>query len=147
MSGSVKSRGQSVARLYLDEHLGDLSDAFTGDGHDVVTATDRPRASRTDAWHFKQAMADGRVVVTLNRSDFLYLHLLWTTLCTLNVTAGHHHGVLTAIQSRFWHKDEWLDAVRAKLIEQNALTGRMATWLRTSDDGQWRWEQWRAEQA
>jgi uncharacterized protein with PIN domain len=77
-----------VAKLYLDEHLGDLADDLRATGHDVIAASEPGRRQRTDAWHVREAVSEWRVLLTLNRSDFLYLHQLWTTLETMASSPG-----------------------------------------------------------
>jgi hypothetical protein len=135
-----------VAKVLLDEQVGDFNDALSRDGHDVLVTGFPPRAARTDAWHFREAANEGRVIVTLNRSDFLYLHQLWTSLRTFRLVTSHHAGILTAIQSAYWTRDEWLGAIRVKLQQPDALIGRMAAWLRSSSDERWLWEQWRPDE-
>jgi len=112
----------------------------------VVSAADPLRGAKSDAWHLKEAMAEQRVVITLNRSDFLYLHQFWTTLCTFKLAQPHHSGILTTIQSGYWTRPEWLNAIRAKLNQPDELVGRMSAWLRTAGDDRWLWEQWKPDE-
>jgi len=146
MNASARNRGRSVAKLYLDEQVGDFQASLQADGHDVVVTGFPPRNARSDAWHFREALSGGRIVVTLNRSDFLYLHQLWTSLRTFELVPTHHRGILTTIQSGYWTRDEWLSAIRAKLHTPDALLGRMAAWPRSSSEDRWLWEQWRADE-
>jgi hypothetical protein len=135
-----------VAKLYLDEQVGDFLRTLGDDGHDVVVTGFPPRKARSDAWHFREALSGARTIITLNRSDFLYLHQLWTSLRTFGLVPAHHYGILTTIQSGYWTRDEWLQAIRVKLREPEALRGRMSAWLRSSDQDRWLSEQWRADE-
>ena len=135
-----------MARLYLDEQVGDFSGPLQRDGHDVVVTDSPPRSARSDAWLFREALSEARIIITLNRSDFLYLHQLWTTLRTFGIVPNHHQGILTTIQSGYWTRADWLASIRAKLQTPEVLVGRMAAWLRSSAEERWLWEQWRADE-
>ena len=115
--------------VYLDEHLGDLASGLNAEGHDVVFAGDSGRTGREDAWHFREALRDGRVIITLDKGDFGFIHKLWTTLYTLGVVDEVHAGVLTAAVDRGFTRESWFVQVRAKLINPTDLTGRMLRWL------------------
>ena len=139
------SLAQSVANVYLDEHLGDLAEPLRRSGHDVLSANEPARRRRTDAWHFREAVDDWRVILTLNRSDFLYLRQLWTTLHTMRVAPTAHAGVLSGIQTPLFDRAAWLGAVQAKLAEPKELEGQMLAWMTLAGDTRWRIESWHAE--
>jgi hypothetical protein len=126
-----------MTRGYLDEHLGDFRNRLVGAGHDVVFAGDAGRDGRTDAWHFRQAIDDGRVILTLDKGDFRYLHQLWATLHTLRVISSKHAGVLTAAQSDGFTHLRWLEVVEQKLLDPDSLQGMMLRWI----PGQRRWKE------
>jgi hypothetical protein len=128
-----------MALVYLDEHLGDFSQALTSEGHDVVFAGDAGRTGREDAWHFGEALRTQRAIVTLDKGDFLFIHRLWTTLYTLGVVDAVHAGILTAAVDSEFARDSWLVQVRLKLADPPALAGRMLRWLPAG-------ERWKEEQ-
>lgn len=65
-------RGKPSFRFYLDEDV-PLATATVGRGLglDIVSAYDVGPVPRPDAAHLATAAADGRIVVTYNRNDFI----------------------------------------------------------------------------
>lgn len=77
-------------RLLVDECLLNrlLVDALTAAGHDVQTVSQANLISKPDDAVFKHAIAENRVVITSNCSDFV-------ALIETHVAAGQHHpGIL-----------------------------------------------------
>lgn len=130
-----------MVRVYLDEHLGDLLNPLRGSGHDVMFGGDRGRSGKTDAWHFREALDDSRVMVTLD--NFEYLHKLWTTLRTFRVVAAQHAGILTAAGEPGFVHSGWVQQLRDKLGE-STLEGRLFKWVQST--GRWHEAQWRPEE-
>ena len=132
-----------MVRVYLDEHLGDLLDPLRASGHDVTFGGSQGRSGRTDAWHFREAVDDARVLVTLDKGDFEYLHKLWTALRTCHVVDVQHAGILTAAgEPRFSHA-RWARRLGDKLVE-TALGGRLFKWVQST--GRWHEAQARPEE-
>jgi Domain of unknown function (DUF5615) len=115
-----------MARLYLDENAGALVRLLREAGHDVSFAKDVGQG-RSDPWHFRQAISERRVMISLD-TGFYYLHGLWTTLLDLGITDSRHSGILTVVQSNTFDLTLWSDAIRNKLQEDGDLTGKMLTW-------------------
>jgi hypothetical protein len=132
-----------MVRLYLDEHLGDLLTPLRASGHDVTFGGDQGRSGKTDAWHFREALDDSRVMVTLDKGDFEYLHKLWTTLRTFRVVDDQHAGILTAAGEPGFSHSDWVQQLRDKLRE-SALEGRLLKWVQST--GRWHEAQWRPEE-
>ena len=78
-------------------------------------------------WHFREALDNQRIMLTLDRG-FYYLHGLWTTLLTLRVVDRGHGGILTAVQTKEFTIPGWLPEIQAMLAMGEALNGRMLTW-------------------
>lgn len=115
-----------MARLYLDEMLGGFVDELRSLGHDVVAATEKGRDGRADAWHFREAMREGRILLTWDWGDFEYIHKLWITLHTLGIVPRVHGGILTAKGPA---RADWISIVHAKLEADDQLAGRMLSWI------------------
>ncbi len=132
-----------MTRVYVDENLsGDFVSALKALGHDVVDASDSG-AGRTDSWQFRTALVDQRVIITLDRRDFLYFHRLWTTLHQLGVVREAHPGILVAIQSSSFSLNMWADAVNERLQRGDDLSGHLFRWH--SARGEWLEDAWRPE--
>lgn len=131
-----------MARLYLDEHMRNFVPLLRDAGHDVLFAVDHGGQRRTDAWHFREALIDQRIVATFDRGDFEYLHRLWTTLQTLGIVATGHAGILAA--ARVVTPAEWLPALQERLESPEVLAGRMFAWH--PDSGKWYEDAWRPEE-
>ena len=119
--------------LYLDEMLGEFVQPLVERGHDVVAATDPFRRSQPDAWHLRRAIDEARILLTRDRGDFEYLHDLWTALHLLGVVPESHSGILSMKGS---DASTWLDAIQARIIDVDGLTGQMLTWLPTQHEWQ-----------
>jgi hypothetical protein len=132
-----------MVKLYLDEHLSGFAQRLRSFGHDVVTGADEGRQGRTDAWHFRQALDEGRLILTWDRQDFEYLHRLWTALRTLGVVSGEHPGILTAAASREFVPAEWISVAEEKLSTEGPFEGRMWTWVASKRD--WVPDSWHPE--
>ena len=116
-----------MARLYIDENLIGIVEGLRDSGHDVVSAAEGYRKGKSDAWHFRDALTDQRVILTLD-SGFYYLHGLWTTLATLHVVQAEHAGILTARQEAGFSVSAWLPIVNTRLASGEDLSGSMLTW-------------------
>lgn len=132
-----------MVRVYLDEHLGDLIKPLRTSEHDVMFGGDRGRSGKTDAWHFREALDDSRVMVTLDKGDFEYLHKLWTTLLTFRVVTAQHSGILTAAGEPGFSHSDWAQQLLDKLGE-SALNGRLFKWVQST--GRWHEAQWRPDE-
>ena len=132
-----------MARLYLDENLGGFSQQFRDAGHDVVTADDPGRKGRTDAWHFREAIADQRIILTWDRPDFEYLHRLWTSLQIMGVVSRTHPGILTKKGPRSFREEDWIKLVLERLQTPGDFDGRMFVWQHSN--AKWVEHQWRPE--
>ena len=115
-----------MASVYLDEDAGALLSPLQENGHDVALAKDIG-PGRSDVWHFRRAISDERVVISLD-TGFYYLHGLWTTLVDLEIVDSRHPGILTAVQSKAFTHTQWADAIKTKLHEGDEMTGKMLTW-------------------
>ena len=132
-----------MARAYVDENLtGSFVTQLLAFGHDVLDGH-QLGAGKSDSWQFRAALVDRRVIVTLDKRDFLYFHRLWTTLHQLGVVEGPHPGVLVAIQSRSFSIDAWAAAVNEKLSREDDLSGHLFRWH--SARGDWLEDAWRPE--
>lgn len=125
-----------MARLYLDEHMQNFAQQLSDEGHDVLFCVDEGGEGRTDAWHFRQAVDAGRVLLSFNRSDFQFLHRLWTTLRTWNVVQTAHAGILTA--TRVLAPSEWLPVLHTRLEASEPLT-------ESPDTTVWHQDGWKAD--
>jgi hypothetical protein len=132
-----------MVRLYLDEHLGGFAQSLRAFDHDVVTAADEGRQGRTDAWHFREALGERRLILTWNKRDFEYLHRLWTALRTLRVVPGEHPGILTVAASKEFVPSEWIPVAQEKLSTGGPFEGRMWIWVASKRD--WDEDAWRPE--
>ena len=130
-----------MARLYVDENLS-LVPALRESGHDVIYAPDAGQ-SRTDAWHFREALDDQRIILTLDKRDFQYFHRLWTTLKMLNVVDKAHAGILVDVETKGFTHADWIPVVQQKLATPEELGGRMYRWLPAQ--GEWHEDAWRLE--
>jgi Domain of unknown function (DUF5615) len=64
-----------MARLYADEDISRLVvERLRELGQDIVSVTELRRQGRPDEQVLEDAMADSRIVLTHNRSDFARLH-------------------------------------------------------------------------
>lgn len=125
-----------MRRVYLDEQLGNFTEELKRHGHDVVFGGEDARSGRSDAWHFREAIAGRRTIITFNRRDFEYLHTLWTTLRTMNVVDTMHAGVLTAGPNAEFQPVDWLPLVIARLDNEEPLDGRLFRYV--AGIGEWR---------
>jgi hypothetical protein len=128
----------------VDENLGgSFVQRLHAFGHDVAFGPDIGGRSRTDVWHFRQALTEGRILLTFNTSDFRYLHRLWTTLRILDVVQTGHAGILTTEGAKGYTPHEWLPVVQARLEIQDDLRERMFVWHPPTQ----RWEEdaWKPE--
>lgn len=130
-----------MALLYVDEHLGDVVESLREAGHDVLYSQDVGQG-RTDAWHFRQALESKRVLLTLDKRDFLYFHRLWTTLTIMGMTDQEHAGILVAIESKGFTRAAWLQALQEKVSAPEELRGRMSRW---HPEAGWHEDAWRPE--
>lgn len=132
-----------MARAYIDENLGGQFTVYLRDaGHDALFAGDRGKG-RTDTWHFREAMRENRVLLTLDRRDYQYYHRLWTTLNVMQLAEHPHSGILVAIQTREFSQLAWFQALQAKLAEPHQLRGRMLRWHPTQG---WHEDDWKPEE-
>ena len=139
------TRRSEVARVYLDEDIGAFEQPLVAAGHDVISVDrDESRRGRSDAWHFREAVKERRLLVVWNRGDYEYLHRLWTTLHTLGVVDTPHAGVLTAAPSGAVNPHEWLAPLIAKLDAAEGWAGRLLRWLPSVAD--WREDKTRPEE-
>lgn len=123
-----------MARLWVDENLGFFVPSLRDAGHDVFYAG-QTGPGRSDVWHFREALDDQRIILTLD-SGFYFLHGLWTTLETLRVVQIRHAGILTAVQTKEFAVPGWLPVVQEKLATGELFDGRMLTWH--TAEGEWR---------
>ena len=123
-----------MARLYLDEHLGGFRAQLAALSHDVVSAAEHGRRGKPDAWHFREALEQQRVILTWDKGDFEYVHRLWTALMLLGVVSTSHAGILAAAPTAEFIPVEWIPLVDAKLSEPDPLPGRMLIWVATKLD-------------
>ncbi|MEX0786590.1 MAG: DUF5615 family PIN-like protein [Dehalococcoidia bacterium] len=130
-----------MARLYLDEQMGNFAAPLRDAGHDVLFSVDHGGQGRTDPWQFREALSSGRVLLTFNRGHFQYIHRLWTTLQTLQLVEQAHPGVLAS--TRVVAPAEWLPALADELNQPEGLTGRIRSWH--PDTGQWHDDEWKPE--
>ncbi len=134
-----------MARLYLDEDLGGFATALREQGHDVLSVVaEADRRGKTDAWHFNEAIAQARILLTWNKDHFQYLHRLWTALNTLNVVGAKHSGIVTADGRRgAILPADWIPVLRDKLASADPLEGRMWIWI--SSQRKWIEDEFRPE--
>jgi len=89
-----------VARLYANENFPyQTTVALRGLGHDVLTTQDADQAGRAveDEAVLNFAVSEKRIVVTLNRRDFIRLHHSYPEHCGIIVcTADPEPAVLAA---------------------------------------------------
>jgi hypothetical protein len=117
-----------MARIYVDENLaGSFVSELRDFGHDVVFGGDIG-PGRSDAWHFREALIDQRILLTLDKRDYQYFHKLWTTLKILNLVDRGHAGILVAVQVKGFTYSDWLPVVQQKLRTPEELSGRMYRW-------------------
>ncbi len=115
-------------RVYVDEQLGNFVASLEEAGHDVVFAGSEGRSGRTDAWHFREAMSEERVLITFNRGDFQYLHRLWTSLQVVGVVARPHSGLLTCATEKDYTPTRWLPVVVERLTTE-IPKGHLLRWI------------------
>ncbi len=126
-----------MARLYLDEDLGGFAGELRMAGHDVLSVgSDAQRRAKPDAWHFREALTDRRILSTWNRHDFEYLHRLWTTLHIMEIAPVAHAGILTAAPTKDFRPMDWLPSVRERLASPEPMDGRLLRWVQR--DREWR---------
>lgn len=130
-----------MARLYLDEHMGNFVDQLRAIGHDVLFGLEHGGQRRTDAWHFREAVEQDRILLTFDRGDFRWLHRLWTTLHTFHLVEKAHAGILAA--TRVVTPQDWLPELEPRLADPSSLVGRMFAWH--PDTGSWYPDPWRLE--
>jgi hypothetical protein len=130
--------------VYVDEQLGHFAVPLAAAGHDVVFAGDAGRAGRTDAWHFRQALEQQRVLITFNRRDFEYLHKLWTTLVILGSAHADHSGVVTSTPTKTFTPAEWLPVVLDRLRTGDIRPGHLLRWISATNE--WREDDTRPEE-
>jgi hypothetical protein len=85
-----------VARLYLDHNISrNLIIPLRSAGHDVVAVRDIGLTRATDEAQLLEAVRQGRILVTHNRTDFTLLHDAWMTWPSgLGVGFPVHPGIL-----------------------------------------------------
>ncbi|MEX2226396.1 MAG: DUF5615 family PIN-like protein [Dehalococcoidia bacterium] len=134
-----------MARLYIDENVGNFASPLRAQGLDVLSVVeDSNRRSRTDAWHFREAVDQRRILITFNRRDFDYLHKLWTTLHALRLVDEPHPGILTATPARNLTPETWLPNLIDRL-GSDVIPGRLLRW--NPGSGKWQTDQRRSEDA
>jgi hypothetical protein len=69
-----------------------------------------------------------RTILTWNKTDYEYLHRLWTTLGTLGLVPETHAGILTRAAPRKYQSEEWLPVAIERLASGERLEGRMLIW-------------------
>lgn len=86
-------------KLYIDEDSGDrhLVNALRARGADVIAAQEASMVERSDADHLAFAVAQGRVLYSFNRGDFLRLHSAYLaegkTHCGIVLARQQHYSV------------------------------------------------------
>jgi hypothetical protein len=133
-----------MARLYVDENLADLISGLREARHDVVSAIEHGGPGRTDAWHFREALVERRIILTLDKKDFEYFHRLWTTLEILRIVEQGHAGILIAIETKGFAHPDWLPAVQEKLTTPEEVAGRMYRWHPVQE--RWIEDKWKPEE-
>jgi hypothetical protein len=117
-----------MARLYVDQNLLDIVQPLIGLDHDVISAGEDDRKGKPDVWHFREAIAGRRTILTLD-TDYYYLHGLWVTLVALGITAQPHAGIPTAIQRQAeFSVQDWLPSLQLQLQEPGSLEGQILRW-------------------
>ncbi|MFN0093818.1 MAG: DUF5615 family PIN-like protein [Dehalococcoidia bacterium] len=86
--GVASARGH---RVHLDECATALRPTLAAHGHDVTRARDVLPGGSSDPRQMAFAVADGRIMVTLNRQDFLLVHETWL------LAGAHHFGVVSCL--------------------------------------------------
>ena len=99
-------------KLLLDEmYPPTLAEALRAVDIDASTAVELGLAGRSDHDVFTAALEQTQVILTENVGDFTHISAQHLT------TAGHHHGVLIALSSRFSRRPAGIDplvtAIRA----------------------------------
>ena len=119
MTGQIK--------LYIDEDAQrtDLIQALRARQIDVVTASDADLLKQTDDVQLRYATAEGEVIFTFNRGDFLRLHTDWLS------RDQHHPGIVVSDQLSTWVIMRRL----LRLIDEKRA-GDMQDWLEFL--GNWR---------
>ncbi len=133
-----------MARLYVDENLLGVVEPLRQAGHDVLSAGDSERRSKSDAWHFREALEAARVLLTLDKRDYTYFHRLWTTLQVLKIVDHGHGGILVAVQAGGFTQDGWLGPLGDKLMTPEDIAGRLFRWLPAQN--KWEEDAWRPEE-
>jgi hypothetical protein len=110
----------------------------------VIAATEEGRRGRTDAWHFREALADQRIILTWDKRDFEYLHRLWTTLRIMGVVTRGHLGILTKEAPRSFREADWIQLAVERLETPGDFGGRMFVWHQHT--GRWEEDQWKPEE-
>ena len=117
-----------MARFYIDENVV-LQVAFSLRrlGHDVS----RPRllqlSSAPDPAHVLAAFADGRIVISHNRRDFLLLHLAWTGWRRAWGLAPAHPGVIVTTPIKYIEAEAAVQALHEPFSQGCSPAG--AIWL------------------
>ena len=129
-------------RLYLDEDVSAAVAAGLANRHDVVHVTASDYRGKSDAWHFRRAAEDARIIVTGNHHDFRFLHRIWVSLQFFAVVTDRHPGILSATHAPR-RAQAWLDALLSRLDMPEDLSGKLLVWNAASSE--WREDAWRPD--
>ena len=129
-------------RIYTDEDVSDVVVAALRGEHDVVRAVDVGGSRRTDAWQLRRAATDNRILLTVNHTDFRFLHRVWTSIRMFGAVTDSHAGIVTT--TRRPDPTEWVRAIGRLFDSGRPLGGRLFVWHHVTND--WLQDQWRPEE-
>lgn len=127
--------------LYADEDVALDVVEYLRREHDVSYPRDEATTARSDAWHLRQATRQSRIFVTVNHTDYKFLHRVLTTNVMFGVMEKSHAGILSVTQRP--DPTAWTDAINTFIRSTPDVAGRLYVWHARDDE--WLQDQWRPE--
>ncbi|GAB1539104.1 DUF5615 family PIN-like protein [Scytonema sp. NUACC21] len=112
-----------MARLYADEQFPrEVSELLRTMGHDVLTVQEAGNANQgiPDEQVLRFAVNDNRVVITLNRQDFIRLHR----------SSPEHLGIIVCTNDT--NRSRMATRINKAIITEEQLTGKLIRVIRPS---------------
>ncbi len=127
------------SRIYADEDVSRHVVDGLRQSHDVLWPSESGETGHSDLWHLQHALTENRVLVTVNHSDFRFLHRVVTSAYAFQGVPSTHAGILSVAQRP--QPVEWVSALNSLLSDDDELDGRLLVWH--ADRDEWLEDAWR----
>ena len=112
--------------LYADEDVAQQIVLALRQFHDVKYPSEEGTTGYSDVWHLRNALRDGRILLTVNHSDYRFLHRVVTSAHVFDGLPETHTGILSVAQRP--EPQEWASAIHSLLSLAEPISGRLLVW-------------------